>query len=210
MVLAPLLKPPCPARWGWEPKSAPGALPSLWGSAATGEALLCQPGRLHPAARLSAPGPVSCLRLCPRSPGALKANLEQSRTAPAGVCRSPRWLLKSEVKRLDGLRGSLWGQKRALRALWEHLVPQQCTQATLVTAQGRESFYLPAWRDGFLAARDLNRIAPPLERVVPGDPPTTLSRNRTGRACSSVEYMQMILDFDEPMVHLTSPGQEEL
>lgn len=72
----------------------------------------CQPRRLHPGARLSAPGPVSCVGLCRRSPEAPKAN-----NAGTRVCRSLEWLLKSKVESLDGLRGSLWGQKRALSAL---------------------------------------------------------------------------------------------
>lgn len=60
-----------------------------------------------------------------RSPPAIAGSSEGSSDAPTRLCRSLEWLFKSEVESLDGLHGSLWGQKRALRALQTHLVPSR-------------------------------------------------------------------------------------
>lgn len=118
--LAPLLKWSCPAQWGWEQRSVPGAAFSVeCSNIATGGARLLPTVATPSGIRLLASGPVSCAGLRPRLPGARKG----AAMLPPGCADPWSGCLRSEVESLDGLRGSLWGQKRALRALQIHLVP---------------------------------------------------------------------------------------
>lgn len=116
-------------------------LPSLWSARTLQqvESLLLPTVATPPSVRLLPSGPVSCAGLRPRSPGARKGQLPSS-DALTRVCRSLEWLLKSKVESLDGPCGSLWGQKRALRALQTYLVPSSlATGDRIYLCEGMDS-----------------------------------------------------------------------